>query len=130
VNGPAPIGLSSKACWPLASAAGEAIQFIELFTIAWAKFGAGAAIATPSVRASTTVVAAIEVASVRYGERVAGSFIRSQLNFTAAASSGVPSENTSPSRRVRVNVAPASVVSNDSAIRGTMSAPSLIISSP
>src|SRR4051794_28757301 len=56
-----------------------------------------------SVSGSTTVSSDIETAEERTGDASAGSLMRSQLNFTAAASSVVPSENFTSGRNLRVH---------------------------
>lgn len=47
--------------------------------------------------------------------------IRSKFALTAAASTGVPSENVASSRRVKVNSVASSLISQDSARNGTIS---------
>jgi hypothetical protein len=114
-NGPAPIGLASKACWPACSAAGEAIQFSDAAAMLSAKVASWVVSVKSSVRASVAVVLAIRLPTRADCDPSAGSLIRSQLNLTAAASSGVPSENFTPSLRVNVQLVPPSEVVRSSA---------------
>src|SRR4051794_6732529 len=72
-----------------------------------------------SVRGSTTVMLPIRLACVALGDAIAGSCWRCQLNFTAAASYGVPSVNLMFGRSLSVQVIASEEVS-DSAVCGTI----------
>src|SRR5262249_55566712 len=71
-----------------------------------------------SVLASTGVIEAMALTESACGDASFGSTWRSQLNFTASASNGVPSVNLRRSRSLRVQVTP-SLDSMDSASEGT-----------
>src|SRR4051812_6604389 len=89
-KGPAPTGLDAKPL-PLACMAVGEPMAARLRAMARGNCPNGAVSVILSVRGSTTSSALITDAAPRFGDPVAGSRIRCQLNFTALASYGVPS---------------------------------------
>jgi hypothetical protein len=80
----------------------------------------GAVRRTSTACGSTTLTSLTGAISLRRGEAVAGSIIRSKFHFTISAVKSLPSWNLTPRRSLKTYVVPPSRTSHDSASCGTM----------
>ena len=100
VNGPAPTGWVPNDAPSFLIAVGEAMNSSCWATVRL-KLLSGAASVTCNVVGLTTFIDLITFAALATAE--VGALSRAQLNSTAAASYGVPSENFTPGRSVSVH---------------------------
>src|SRR5262249_3521186 len=116
LNAPAPTGSLLNAAPFSCNALGEPMNVRAVVAMDRSSCGFGLANVIDRVNGSTTVVVIARAAGAT-ATVDCGAAVRSQLNFTAAESNGVPSLNFTPSRSFSVHVVPPSVLWNDCATR-------------